>query len=300
MTTGEPRQHLFESQRLRLAYWGWGDPARPPCICLHGGVDQARSWDRMAAALSDDYYVVAPDLRGHGDSQWAIGGEYSTSQNVVDLMALIDRLDGPVRVLAHSFGGHVTFMAAGAFPERFHSIVAIEGRLAGWTQRRPFSPERLRETVTARRNLETRTPRVYPSIEAARQRLSQQNPRLSPSLARHIAGHAVRPVETGAGEAGYVWKFDNWARPGVRNEEVSLDEAKAFFARIDRPVLYIVGGDSGAKQDMQSAAEHFPNARALVVPGAGHWVHHDEPDLVIDAAREFFGGAGGPEPPLHQ
>ena len=248
----------------------------------------------MAEALSDDYYVVAPDLRGHGDSQWAIGGEYSTSQNVVDLMALADRLDGPVRVLAHSFGGHVTFMAAGAFPERFHSIIAIEGRLAGWTERRPFSPASLREAVVARRSLETRTPRIYPSIEAAARRLSQQNRRLSPSLARHITEHAVRPVESGTGETGYVWKFDNWARPGVRNEEVSLEDAKAFFARIDRPVLYIVGGESGAKQNTQSAVEHFPNARALVVPGAGHWVHHDEPELVIDVARQFFGGDLGP------
>ena len=73
MSSPEPppqrEQHFYDSQRLRLAYWAWGSPANPPLICLHGGRDHARSWDRIAEVLSDSYYVVAPDLRGHGDSQ---------------------------------------------------------------------------------------------------------------------------------------------------------------------------------------------------------------------------------------
>ena len=290
MSTAQPQQHFYDSQRLRLTYWAWGDRANPPCVCLHGGRDHSRSWDRIAEALSDTYYVVAPDLRGHGDSQWAVGGEYSTTQNVVDLMTLLDRLDAPARVLAHSFGGHVAFIAAGAFPERFHSIIAIEGYLAGSPQPRRFSPESLRETVAARRRLESRAPRVYSNIDAATKRVSEQNPRLSPTMARHIAKHAVRPIpsDDASGGGGYVWKFDNWSRPGVRTEEASLEDAKPFFARIERPVLYIVGGESGAKRDMQAAVDYFPNARALVVPGAGHWVHHDAPELVIETAGAFF------------
>ncbi len=285
-----PEQHFYDSQRLRLAYWAWGDSANPPLICLHGGRDHSRSWDQIAEALSDRYYVVAPDLRGHGDSEWSVGGEYSTSQNVVDFLTLIARLNGPVRVLCHSFGGHISFIAAGAYPERFHSIIAIEGRLAGMPEVRRFTPEWLRDYVDARRDLETRNPRVYPNIDAATARVSEQNPRLDTATARHIAEHAVRAEQSDAveGGEGYVWKFDNWSRPGVRQEEVSLDEAKGFFAQIDMPVLYIVGGESGAKRNMQDAVQHFPHARALVVPGAGHWVHHDEPQLVIETAREFF------------
>ena len=173
-----------------------------------------------------------------------MGGEYSTSQNVVDFLALIDRLNGPVRVLAHSFGGHVTFISAGAYPERFHSIIAIEGRLAGMPEPRRFTPEGLRDYVDARRSLESRTPRVYPNIDAATARVAEQNPRLTTTTARHIAEHAVRAEQS--------------------------DEVE------------------GGEGYMQDAVQHFPDARALVVPGAGHWVHHDDPEFVIETARKFF------------
>ncbi len=285
-----PEQHFYDSQRLCLAYWAWGDPANPPLICLHGGRDHSRSWDRIANALSDRYYVVAQDLSGHGDSERAVGGEYRTSQNVVDFLALVDRLPWPVRVLCHSFGGHITFISAGAYPQRFHSIIAIEGRLAGMQQVRRFTPAWLRDYVGIRRDLETRKARGFPSMDAARARVSEQNPRLDPTTVRHIAEHAVRAEqsdEANHGE-GFIWKFDNWSRPGVRQEEVSMDEAKSFFGELDKPVLYIVGGESGAKRNMQDAIQYFPNARALVVPGAGHWVHHDRPELVIATACDFF------------
>ena len=121
----QPQQHFLESQRRRLAYWAWGEPDRPPLILQHGGRDHARSWDRIAESFLDDFYVVAPDLRGHGDSEWSVGAEYTTSQNVVDFLAIVDHIGSPVRVIAHSFGGQVTFIAAGAFPEKFASIVSI-------------------------------------------------------------------------------------------------------------------------------------------------------------------------------
>ena len=47
----EPVQHFFESQRLRLAYWAWGDEANPPLVMVHGGRDHARGWDPLAAVF---------------------------------------------------------------------------------------------------------------------------------------------------------------------------------------------------------------------------------------------------------
>ena len=282
-SVSEPRQQFIESQRMRLSYWTWGDPSHPPLLLQHGGRDHSRSWDRIAEAFEDDYYVVAPDLRGHGDSQWSIGSEYTTSQNVVDMLALIDHIGVPVRVIAHSFGGQVTVGAAGAFPEKFLSVVAIEGRIYGSDEPHPNTPDRMRDYVAARRSLETRVPRVYGDIEAATRRVREQNPRLSPEMAAHIGRLGVREVE-----GGYAWKFDNWSRPGVRREEMTLDEAKVFCREIACPVLYIVGSESGGKRNMQSNADYFPNGAGLLVEGAGHWVHHDEPDLVVRAAREHF------------
>jgi pimeloyl-ACP methyl ester carboxylesterase len=279
----DPKQHFIESQRARLAYWAWGNESAPPLLLQHGGRDHSRSWDRIAEAFADDYYVVAPDLRGHGDSDWSVGAEYTTSQNVVDLLALVDHLGTPIPVMAHSFGGQVTFTAAGTFPDKFESIVAIEGRIYGSNEPHPNTPELMRRYVAARRALESRTPRVYRDLEAATKRVSEQNRRLSPEMARHIGVHGAREVE-----GGFAWKFDNWSRPGVRREEFTLEEAQVFCAQIQCPVLFIVGAESGGKRNMQDSASYFRGGRALLVEGAGHWVHHDQPDLVVSAAREHF------------
>ena len=63
-----PASRVFFSQRLRLHYVDWGNPAAPPLILLHGGRDHCRNWDWVASDLRRDYHVIAPDLRGHGDS----------------------------------------------------------------------------------------------------------------------------------------------------------------------------------------------------------------------------------------
>ena len=282
----QPRQRFFESQRLRLAYWAWGEEGAQPLVLLHGGRDHARSWDGIAEAFADDHYVVAPDLRGHGDSAWSPGSEYTTSQYAVDLLTLVERLERPVRVICHSFGGQVTFLAAGTYPERFASIVAIEGRVPGlFEEPGPMTPERFREHVEQRRSLETRQVRRYPDLESAVRRVREMNPRLSPEQARHIAVHAVR--EDG-GE--FVWKFDNWSRPGVRRDEFTLAEMRTFVAAIACPVLYVIGEESGVMRGMERWVEGLPGVRPVVVAGAGHWVHHDQPDRLITLARRHFSG----------
>lgn len=282
----QPRQRFYESQRLRLAYWAWGEEGAQPLVLLHGGRDHARSWDGIAEAFADDHYVVAPDLRGHGDSAWSPGSEYTTSQYAVDLLTLAERLGRPVRVICHSFGGQVAFLAAGTYPERFASIVAIEGRVPGlFEEPGPMTPERFREHVEQRRSLETRQVRRYPDLESAVRRVREMNPRLSPEQARHIAVHAVR--EEG-GE--FVWKFDNWSRPGVRRDEFTLAEMRTFVAAIACPVLYVIGRESGVMRGMERWVEGLACVRPVVVEGAGHWVHHDQPERLIALARGHFGG----------
>ena len=232
-----------------------------------------------------DHYVVAPDLRGHGESAWSPGSEYPTSQYAVDLLTLVERFDRPVRMICHSFGGQITFIAAGTYPGRFASIVAIEGRVPGlYEEPQPMNPERFRGYVERRRSLETRQVRRYPDLDSAIKRVGEMNPRLSPEQARHIAVHAVR-------EDGdeFIWKFDNWSRPGVRRDEFTMAEMRSFLGAIACPVLFLVGSEAGAKRGMERWAEGFADVRTLVVEGAGHWVHHDQPERVIALAREHFG-----------
>src|SRR5258708_35755169 len=69
-----PSSHVYFSQRLRLHYVAWGNPDAPPLLLIHGGRDHCRCWDWVAEDLRGDYRVLAPDLRGPGDSQLAAGG----------------------------------------------------------------------------------------------------------------------------------------------------------------------------------------------------------------------------------
>ena len=65
-----PTSHYFVSQRLRLHYVDWGNQHKPLLLLIHGGRDHCRSFDWMAKELREDFHIIAPDLRGHGDSQW--------------------------------------------------------------------------------------------------------------------------------------------------------------------------------------------------------------------------------------
>jgi pimeloyl-ACP methyl ester carboxylesterase len=65
-----PTSQSYISQRLRLNYVDWGNPGAPPLLLLDGGQDHCRNWDWVAQDPRRDYHVVAPDLRGHGDSAY--------------------------------------------------------------------------------------------------------------------------------------------------------------------------------------------------------------------------------------
>ena len=87
-----PTSHYYYSQRLKLHYVDWGNTAAPPLLLIHGGRDHARNWDWVAQALRDSYHIIAPDLRGHGDSEWARGSQYAMIDDVLDIAQLLEQL----------------------------------------------------------------------------------------------------------------------------------------------------------------------------------------------------------------
>ena len=288
----EPWQHFYQSQRLRLSYWAWGDAAKPPLLLIHGFRDQSRSWDRIAEAFCDDYRVIVPDWRGHGDSQWTRGSTYPLTDLMLDLVALIDLVGGTwggrVSVVAHSMGGRVTLMTAGTFPEKFERIVAIEGtgRPRPADQDATPTPRRLREWVERTRALETRTPHVYPTFQEAVDRVREVNRRLTPEMAEHLARWAARGID-----GGYAWKYDPWlyADGGL---EVSQEEHPVIWANIECPVLHIIGSDGArfrARVDGRPVESYFQHGSVVNAPDSGHWVHHDQTEFVVNAVRDFLG-----------
>src|ERR1700751_1898486 len=107
--TDAPQSRYNKSQGLRLHFTDWGIPQAPPLLLVHGGLDHSRSWDHLARALRRNFHVVAPDLRGHGDSEWAIGSSYSLADHIYDLTGL-GKAEGveKVSVVFHSMGGMVS------------------------------------------------------------------------------------------------------------------------------------------------------------------------------------------------
>ena len=119
----EPESRFYESHRLRLHYVVWEGSGGPPLLLIHGGRENCRSWDLVARALRTRYTIYAPDMRGHGDSQWVIGGSYGLPEAVADISTLADTLEGPLTIVGHSRGGNVALHFAGAFPERVARVL---------------------------------------------------------------------------------------------------------------------------------------------------------------------------------
>jgi pimeloyl-ACP methyl ester carboxylesterase len=126
--TSGPTSRIYFSQRLRLHYVDWGNPGAPPLLLVHGGQDHCRNWDWVAERLRDHWHIIAPDLRGHGDSQWSPDGSYTMAGYIYDLAQLIHQQQlAPVTILAHSLGGNIALRYAGIYPESVRRLIAIEG-----------------------------------------------------------------------------------------------------------------------------------------------------------------------------
>lgn len=284
-----PASRSFMSQRLRLNYVDWGNPDAPPLLLLHGGRDHCRNWDWVARALRRDWHIVAPDLRGHGDSEWVPDGHYPLSGYVYDLAQFIHQQKlAPVTIIAHSLGAMVTLRYAGLYPETVKKVVAIEG-VGMPTDKFPPKeltpmPDRLRKWIADKRQLSGRLPKRYATIEDAVRRMQEENRHLSPEQARHLTLHGVNQNEDGT----YSWKFDNYVR--VQDPHgLTRDQLFELWSAITCPVLHVQGAESwAANPETEGFMKLFQNARLAMFERAGHWVHHDRLDDFLAEVRRFL------------
>jgi pimeloyl-ACP methyl ester carboxylesterase len=279
-----PTSHSFVSQRLRLHYLDWGNPGAPTLVMVHGGRDHARNWDWLARELRNDWHIVCPDLRGHGDSAWSPDGVYSMPFYVSDLAQLIHQLGSePVSIVAHSLGGAISLRYAGLYPERVRRIAAIEGVGLPDPEAQPVA-ERWRHWMEERRALSARMPRRYATLDEAYARMRAENGFLSAEQARHLTIHGVSRNEDGS----YSWKFDNYVRSGL---PLSLPETelRELWHNIDCPVWLVHGADSWALHPGKDGrAASFKDARVTSYEKAGHWVHHDRFDAFVADLKAFL------------
>lgn len=284
-----PTSHGFVSQRLRLHYADWGNRDAPPLLLVHGGRDHCRSWDWVAEALRDRWHVIAPDLRGHGDSAWSPDGNYEMSAFVYDLAQLVHQLDaGPVTIVAHSLGGNVATRYTGLYPENVRKLVSIEGlgpspKVLAERAATPFA-DRWRKWIADKRSAAGRLPKRYATLEDALARMKAENSYLTDDQARHLTIHGVNRNEDGS----WSWKFDNhlnvWPFSDLPQAEI-----EALWRAITCPTLLLYGANSWASNpERDGRIEHFQGARVVEFENAGHWLHHDQFDRFMAELEGFL------------
>lgn len=282
----KPESHFYQSQGLRLHYADWGNADAPLLLLIHGGRDHSRSWDAMARALQPHFHVVAPDLRGHGDSDWARGGSYSLTEYVYDLSRLVRSLAAErVTVIGHSMGGMVGLIYAGTFADQMSALVVLDGVVVMPGTKTAPANERITKWVGQLDKLEGRAPRRYRTIDEAAAQMRVRNTRLPEKLANHLASHGVKRNEDGT----YVWKFDPYQR-AMGPHRLSADDHVSLWSRITCPTLLLQAEESFLDSSKaRNLASYFPNACAKLIAGAGHWLQHDKPDEVLGEIRRFLG-----------
>ena len=120
--------HTFPIRGLAYHVRTWGDAHAPSLFMLHGWMDVGASFQFLVDALRRDWYVIAPDWRGFGLSEWPDDG-YWFVDYLADLDALLDLFapDEPARLVGHSLGGNVVMLYAGVMPQRVARVVSLEG-----------------------------------------------------------------------------------------------------------------------------------------------------------------------------
>jgi len=288
--TAGPTSHNYFSQRLRLNYVDWGNPDAPPMILIHGGRDHCRNWDWVAERFRDDYHIIAPDLRGHGDSAWMIGGNYTQLDYVYDIAQLLHQKGmDPATVVGHSLGGSIALMYTALYPDKVTKLIAIEGlgpspEMHAKMNAKPMG-ERVRDWMDDLRKSSGRLPKRYPSLEEAYQRMQNENPHLSEEQARHLTVHGSNQNEDGT----FSWKFDNYVRFFAFSSR-PVEEVRTLWGDITCPTLLVRGEESWASDPVADGrVEHFNCPLEVeAFAKAGHWVHHDQLEGFVARAKTFL------------
>jgi|TARA_B100001971_G_scaffold177446_1_gene171902 pimeloyl-ACP methyl ester carboxylesterase len=272
-----------------LHYLDWGNDEAPTLLLVHGNRDHCHNWDWVAQEMRDDYHVIAPDFRGHGDSQWVIGSSYTHSEYVYDLAQLIHQQHlAPLNIIAHSLGGGIALRYAGVYPDNVLKMIVIEG-VGGPSSmvRRVPVHMRMRNWIESARKISGRLPKRYESLEDAFERMHEANSHLRIDQARHLTIHGSDQNEDGS----YSWKFDNYTHV-MAPFDMNAEETRELWQRIQCPLLLISGAESwNRRAAREDPGKQFRDARHVTVKNAGHWVHHDQLDEFLSLSREFLASA---------
>ncbi|MGA9334932.1 MAG: alpha/beta hydrolase [Rudaea sp.] len=271
---------------LHLSARAWGDPALPPLLALHGWLDNAASFDRLAPLLCEHFHIVALDLPGHGQSDWrAPGAWYHFVDYPDDVLAVGDAL-GWVQfgLLGHSLGGAIASIFASICPQRINRLLLIEalGPLAGMAEN---SLEQWQRALIERQRCADKKLRVFTSFdEAVTARMQASG--LSRDAAQSLVSRGLKKVA-----GGYTWSTD----PRLTlTSPLRLTETQicAVLRGIRVPTLLVGALPEPKYQNRETMQRRVDLIERIVVrqlPGSHH-LHLEDAQPVAAAILDFISG----------
>lgn len=271
------QDHEITVNGIRLHYRQWGYAGRRPLLLLHASGCHVHWWDEVGPQLAADYDVVAPDLRGHGDSGRPEPPDYDFDAYVGDVAGLVQALDlQDFDLIGHSMGGYIALRYASTQPKGLRALVAadmlceVEGEMLARMQQASHRPQ----------------PMFATQEEAmGKFRLRPPETTAAPEVLQMLAREAV--CQTATGE--WTFKFDRQARnhPAVRVWDL--------LPQITCPVLVVRGELSPLMPaaNAERLANELPHGEWTSLPGTYHNLMLDNLTGFVKVVRTFLARQAG-------
>ena len=247
---------------------GQGSGHKPPVVLLHGLFGAAQNWGAIQRKLSARHRVLAIDLRNHGASPHAEAMDYpAMAADVAETIAGVTA--APAAVLGHSMGGKVAMALALAEPQLVSRLVVADIAPVA------YAPA-LRGYVEALQAIALRPGLTRREVEAA---LAETIP--EPGIRAFLVQNLLPQEDPPRWRLG----LDQ-----IAAAMPVIEDFPALPGRYDGPVLVLAGEHSGYVRPVHrpAFAAHFPAARFVTIPAAGHWLHAENPAGFLAALEPFL------------
>lgn len=256
----------------------WGE-AEPELVLLHGGGQNAHTWDTLVLALGRP--VLAIDLPGHGHSGRRPDRDYGPWRNAEAVAPVIEQAaPRAAAVVGMSLGGVTTIRLAATRPDLVRRAVIVDVS--------PQAQDAARTMSRADRGAVALVagPPVYDSFEA----MAEAAVAVSPRRPRSAVERGVRHNSVRLPDGRWTWRYDLFGErsAGLGDFTPLWEDVSAITAR----VMLVRGGDSKfvTDDDVAEFRRRMPGLRSEVVPDSGHAVQSDQPLALARLIEEFVFG----------
>jgi len=268
---------------LRLAARSWGSPELPKVLALHGWLDNAASFDRLAPLLCEHFHIVALDLPGHGRSDWrAPGAWYHYVDYLADVLAAANTLGWErFSLLGHSLGGAVASVLAAACPSRIEQLLLIEA-LGPLASDASVSLTLLQKSVAERSGVIDKSLRVFADAAIAIAARRQANG-LSETAATALVSRGLKPVA-----GGFSWSTD--PRLTLTSPQRYLEEQILNVIRgIKAPTLLLLAQPEQPYLKREMIDRRIAEVADIEVQrlAGTHHLHLEDPQPIAAAILDF-------------